>query len=127
LVPGALGAEALSHGASAQTWIAFAAGQPDVAQDAEAKLRAFASCYGQGVEDRPSQCQALAAAKILMEALRRAGRDVTRERLVHALETLQDFHTGLIPPVSYSATRRIGSSGAWIVPFAGGEPIWWDR
>jgi ABC-type branched-subunit amino acid transport system substrate-binding protein len=127
LVPRALAAEVLSHGASAQTWIAFAAGQPDVTQDAEAEFRALAARNGQGAEDRPSQCQALAAAKILMEALRRAGRDVTRERLVDALETLQDFHTGLIPPVSYSATRRIGSAGAWIVPFAGGEPIWWDR
>jgi ABC-type branched-subunit amino acid transport system substrate-binding protein len=127
LVPGALGAEALSHDAPAQTWIAFAAGQPDVTQDAESEFRALAARYGQGAEGGLSQRQALAAAKILMEALRRAGRDVTRERLVDALETLQDFHTGLIPPVSYSATRRIGSDGAWIVPFAGGEAIWWDR
>jgi hypothetical protein len=59
------------------------------------------------------------------EALRRTGRDVTRERLV---ETLQVFRTGLVSPVSYSATRRIGSDGPWIVPpLAGGEPIWWDR
>jgi hypothetical protein len=107
LVPGALAARALTHGAPAQTWIAFADGPP--------------------ADLEPSQRQALAAAKILIEALRRAGRDVTRERLVDALETLQDFHTGLIPPVSYSATRRIGSDGAWIVPSAGGDPIWWDR
>jgi hypothetical protein len=115
LVPGALAAAALSHGAPAETWIAFAAGQPPVTQ-----LTASHS-------PPADQCQALAAAKILIEALRRAGRDVTRERLVDALETLQDFHTGLIPPVSYSATRRIGSDGAWIVPLAGGDPIWWDR
>ncbi len=121
LVPGSLAGVALSNGAPAQTWIAFAAGQPDAAQNAAAQHGAFSA------RDGMAQRQAIAAAKILIEALRRTGRDVTRERLVDALETLQDFRTGLTPPVSYSATRRIGSDGAWIVPVAGGEPIWWDR
>jgi len=120
LVPGALAPAALSHGAPAQTWIAFATGVPDVRQ--------LVTLHSPTANDAaPPQGQALAAAKIFVEALRRAGRDVTRERLIDALETLQDFHTGVIPPVSYSATRRIGSDGAWIVPLAGGEAIWWDR
>ncbi len=127
LVPGALAAEVLWNGAPAQTWVAFATGQPVVAQDAAAPRGALAIHDVLTTEDRQSQRQELAAAKILVEALRRAGRDVTRERLIDSLETLQDFRTGLIPPVSYSATRRIGSDGAWIVPLAGGEPIWWDR
>jgi hypothetical protein len=127
LVPGALATKALSNGAPAQTWVALGASQADVEQDAAAQHGALAARDLLTTEDRPSRRQALAAAKILVEALRRAGRDVTRERLIDALETLQDFRTGLIPPVSYSATRRIGSDGAWIVPLGGGETIWWDR
>ena len=41
LVPGSLAAVALSNGAPAQTWIAFAAGQPDAAQDAAPQHGAF--------------------------------------------------------------------------------------
>jgi hypothetical protein len=78
-------------------------------------------------QDRAAQRQTLAAAKILIEALRRAGRDVTRERLVDALEGLQNYHTGLMAPVSFSASRHIGTEGLWIVPLDGGAPIWWDR
>jgi ABC-type branched-subunit amino acid transport system substrate-binding protein len=117
----------LSHNAPAQTWLAYTAGPPDIAADAVAEYRELAARYDLPRDDQPAQRQALAAAKIIVEALRRAGREVTRDRLVDAMETLQDFHTGLIPPVSYSATRRIGTDGIWIVPLAGGGAIWWDR
>ncbi|MGB8842603.1 MAG: ABC transporter substrate-binding protein, partial [Aliidongia sp.] len=78
-------------------------------------------------QDRAAQRQTLAAAKILIEALRRAGRDVTRERLIDALDGLQNYHTGLMAPVSFSASRHIGTEGVWIVPLDAGAPIWWDR
>jgi ABC-type branched-subunit amino acid transport system substrate-binding protein len=125
LLPGALLADA--RGAPLPAWVAFAGGLPDFIPDAASEYAAVASGYPLPPDAKPSQRQALAAATIIVEALRRAGRDVTREWLVDALETLQDFHTGLTPPVSYSATRRIGSDGAWIVPLGGGKPIWWDR
>jgi ABC-type branched-subunit amino acid transport system substrate-binding protein/mono/diheme cytochrome c family protein len=127
LLPGALAADVLSHNAPAQTWLAYTAGPPDIAADAVVEYRELAARYDLPRDDQPAQRQALAAAKIIVEALRRAGREVTRDRLVDAMETLQDFHTGLIPPVSYSATRRIGTDGIWIVPLAGGGAIWWDR
>ena len=127
LLPSALAADALAHGAPAHTWVAFTTGPPDVTVGAAAEYRDLASRYHLPSDRQPEQRQALAAAKIMVEALRRAGHQITRERLVEALESLQDFHTGLIPPVSYSATRRIGADGVWIVPLGGGKPIWWDR
>jgi ABC-type branched-subunit amino acid transport system substrate-binding protein len=123
LLPGALAAEVLARDAPAQIWLAYTAGPPDITPDAVAEYRALDLPR----DDQPAQLKAIAAATIVVEALRRAGREVTRERLVDAMESLQDFHTGLIPPVSYSATRRIGTNGVWIVPLAGGRPIWWDR
>jgi ABC-type branched-subunit amino acid transport system substrate-binding protein len=125
LLPGALLADA--RGAPLPAWVAFAGGPPAFIPDAASEYAAVASRYRLPPDEKPSQRQALAAVQVIVEALRRAGRDVTRERLVDALETLQDFHTELMPPVSYSATRRIGSDGAWIVPLRGGKPIWWDR
>ena len=43
-------------------------------------------------------------------------RDLTREGIVNALESLDDFHPGLAPALSYSEDRRIGSVGVHIVP-----------
>jgi ABC-type branched-subunit amino acid transport system substrate-binding protein len=66
-------------------------------------------------EDGSARATALAAAEILGEALRRAGRDLTRDRLVEQLETLRGFATGTAPPVTYTPTRRLGARGAWVL------------
>lgn len=67
------------------------------------------------------QAQAFAAAEILTEGLRRAGRSLRRETLVNALEGLQGFDTGLLRPVSFGPNRRIATMGAYVVRFEGGE------
>jgi hypothetical protein len=127
LLPGALAGDLLARGAPAPAYLAFPSGPPDITANAATEYRELAARHGLPRDRQAEQRQALAAAKALVEGLRRAGRDVTRERLVDALETLQNFRTGLIPPVSFSATRRIGADGIWIVPLGGGAPIWWDR
>lgn len=62
-----------------------------------------------------AQPTALAGAEILGEALRRAGRDLTRDRLIEQLESLRGFETGSAPPVTYTPTRRLGARGAWVL------------
>ena len=58
---------------------------------------------------------AFAAAKILVEALKIAGKDLTRERLLTALEGFYEFDTGLTPKITFGPNRRIGSLGAYVV------------
>ncbi len=58
---------------------------------------------------------ALAAADTLIEALRRAGRDVSREKLVDQLETLRNLDTGFVPPLTYGPARRLGARGAFVM------------
>jgi len=62
-----------------------------------------------------AQISAFVAAKILVEGLKRAGRDLSRDRLVDELEGLADFQPGLMPPISYNATRRMGALGGYVV------------
>ena len=62
-----------------------------------------------------AQISAFVAARILVEGLKRAGRDLSRDRLVNELEGLSDFQPGLMPPISYNATRRIGALGGYVV------------
>src|SRR5262245_31908790 len=62
-----------------------------------------------------AQISAYAAAVVLSAALKQIGRDLTRERLVEALEGLNGFQTGLMPKISYGPSKRIGALGAYIV------------
>jgi ABC-type branched-subunit amino acid transport system substrate-binding protein len=62
-----------------------------------------------------AQVSAYSAAKILIEALKRAGKDLSRERLIQALEGFYNYQTGLTPPITYGPNRRIGAMGAYIV------------
>ncbi len=63
----------------------------------------------QGVATTNAGMEGFMSAKVLVEGLRRAGPDLTRERLVSALENLRDYDLGGIL-ISYSPTRHTGSS-----------------
>jgi len=71
--------------------------------------------HGLDYRHSTAQISAFVAAKVLVEGLKRAGRDLSRERLVSELEGLADFQPGLMPPISYNATRRIGALGGYVV------------
>ncbi len=62
-----------------------------------------------------AQLSALSAARVLTEALTRAGRDLSREKLINTLEGFYQFDTGLTPPISYGPNRRVGALGAYVV------------
>jgi ABC-type branched-subunit amino acid transport system substrate-binding protein len=58
---------------------------------------------------------AYGATEILLEGIKRAGKRVTRKKLVEAIEQLYAFDAGLNQPVSFSSRRRIGLRGAHVV------------
>jgi cytochrome c553 len=64
---------------------------------------------------QPQQIGAYSAGLLLIEALKRTGRDLSRRKLIATLETVQGFETGLTPPMSYNADRRIGTMGGYLV------------
>jgi ABC-type branched-subunit amino acid transport system substrate-binding protein len=55
------------------------------------------------------------AASLFMDGLRRAGRDVSRERLVQHLESTNEYRTPLAQPLRYGPQRRIGALGGHVV------------
>ena len=63
----------------------------------------------QSVDPTNAGMEGFMSAKVLVEGLRRAGPDLTRERLVAALENLRDYDLGGIL-ISYSPARHTGSS-----------------
>lgn len=62
-----------------------------------------------------AQASAMAAARILVHALELCGKDLSRERLVTALEGLYEYDTGLMPKITFGPNRRIGALGAYVV------------
>jgi ABC-type branched-subunit amino acid transport system substrate-binding protein len=61
------------------------------------------------------QAVAYGAAKTFVEATKSSGRRLSRSALLASLEGLRDFRTGVVPPLTFGANRRVGASGAYIV------------
>lgn len=97
---------------------------PDLARMDEATLRLLAAPAGAGATQAPGAARvhagpvalgALRGARVLIEGLRRAGRELSREGLVEALEGLYDLETGFGPKVVFGPNRHSASPGAHIV------------
>jgi ABC-type branched-subunit amino acid transport system substrate-binding protein len=69
-----------------------------------------------------TEVTAYVALDLLVEGLRRAGRELSRSGLVETLETLRDHRTGLMPPLTYGPNRRLGTGGAWVVEVGAAAP-----
>jgi ABC-type branched-subunit amino acid transport system substrate-binding protein len=61
------------------------------------------------------QTVAYGAAKTFVEATKSSGRQLSRAALITSLEGLRDFKTGVVPPLTFGANRRVGASGCYIV------------
>ena len=102
--------ESLPHDISAQTRILFAF-------DFIRRLPASADTLDTRVILPPPEIPALTGLKLLVEGLRRAGRDISRAKLIDALETIQRFDAGNGSSLSFGPRQHVGFVGAQIVPF----------
>ncbi|HJQ31074.1 MAG TPA: ABC transporter substrate-binding protein, partial [Pyrinomonadaceae bacterium] len=106
---------ALPAGFGGKVFIALPTAPADVTAEGEGELRALASKYKFSLRHPAAQLSALAAAKVLAEGLQRGGKDLSREKLVTALEGLYDYETGLTPRLTFGPNRRVGALGAYVV------------
>jgi ABC-type branched-subunit amino acid transport system substrate-binding protein len=54
-------------------------------------------------------------AKLFVAGLQRAGRNLTRESYIAALEGIKDWENGITPPVSFSATDHLAQNSGFMV------------
>lgn len=87
----------------------------DITVEGQREMLAFAERHQLPRTQMPTQIATYAATKTLIEGLKRAGRDLTREKLIATLETFYQFATGLTPPITYARNRHVGAVGAFIV------------
>jgi ABC-type branched-subunit amino acid transport system substrate-binding protein len=93
----------------------------DQSQQAVAEYQLLAKKHGLSQRHLAAQINALGAAKVTVEALKLAGRDLSREKLINTLEGFYQFRTGLTPAITYGLNRRIGALGAYIVSIDAGK------
>jgi ABC-type branched-subunit amino acid transport system substrate-binding protein len=87
----------------------------DISEKGREEYRRLAKAYALPPDHIQGQAAALAAAKLLVEGLRRAGRDLDRLALIDGIEELYQFKSGFTPPLTYGPNRRIGARGAYVV------------
>lgn len=118
LLPGVSGGANLfgaPPGFDGKVFVSFPTAPADQTAEGIGEFRALAEKYKLPTHHLVAQFSAYSAAKILAEALRRTGKDLSREKLLAALEGLYDYRTGLTPAITYGPNRRVGASGAYVV------------
>jgi ABC-type branched-subunit amino acid transport system substrate-binding protein len=98
-----------------KVFLAFPTVPTDITPDGLAEYRALAEKYKLPAQHAAAQLAALAAAKTFVEALKRAGADLSREQLVTALEGLYEYDTGLTPKLVFGPNRHVGAAGAYVI------------
>ena len=87
----------------------------DISEEGSVEIESFGTRHRLDPAHRAAEIAAYATAKLFVDALRRGGRDLTREKLIASLEHLYGFATGVTPPLTYGPNRHVGAVGAYIV------------
>ncbi|MBA3243376.1 MAG: ABC transporter substrate-binding protein [Acidobacteria bacterium] len=106
---------AVTTGFRDKIFLSFPTLPSDITPAGMAEFRALHEKYKFAPRHVASQLSAFAAAKVFVESLKRAGRELTRERFVAALEGLYDYETGVMPRLTFGPNRRVGAAGASVV------------
>lgn len=118
LVPGSLATDDVARLPSRvldRTFIALPSVPADQSPAGLEEYRALANAHRLPATEMAWQLATLAAAKVLTQGLKNAGRAVDRARLVGAIEQLSDFDSGLMPRLRFGRAQRLGAAGVYIV------------
>jgi branched-chain amino acid transport system substrate-binding protein len=87
-----------------------------VGDDDFKKWQSYLAKYSTGEPLQVFHVLGIGSAKVVVEVLRRAGRDLTRARLKEVLQSLSGFETGILPgPITCSETdHQCLKTGAWV-------------
>lgn len=102
-------------GFKGKIFLAFPTVASDHTQAGVAEFLGLAKKYNLPRRHLPAQVSAYCASKILIEGLKLAGRDLSREKFLAALERIYRFETGLTPPITFGPNRRTGALGAYVL------------
>ena len=59
--------------------------------------------------------------RVMVEGLRRAGRDLTRENFIDAIETIQNYSLGIANPLNFNSQDHQGLEKVYFTQIRGGR------
>ena len=107
------GAFALPPNVAAKTFFSYPAALPN--QEDFAEFLGFTRKAGINLRSPAFQSLAYASTKVFFEAAKLSGKNLDRAALINSLEQLQNFRTGVVPPLSFGKNRRVGSIRSYVV------------
>jgi branched-chain amino acid transport system substrate-binding protein len=108
----------LSGGVGEGVWGLSLWPDPVNSQDpAVVEYREIVQKYGKDRDKTPNRYSLFGYfyAKLFVEGLKRAGKNVTRESYIATLEGIKNWESGIIPPVSFSATDHLAQNSGFMV------------
>jgi ABC-type branched-subunit amino acid transport system substrate-binding protein len=97
-----------------KVFVSFPVLPPDPGQLREGELADMLQSAQLVLRHPAFQLWAFRAARTLVEGLRLSGRQLSRERLLQSLESLNDFDPGVGPRIAFGRSRRMGVLGAYV-------------
>ena len=64
-----------------------------------------------------------ATAVVLVEGLKRAGKNLNRKRFINALENLKNWESGVFPPITYSRNDHAGVESVMLLQLQSGKQV----
>lgn len=99
------------------SYVSIAAPLGRIDRNAQAAFAKTRSRAGNDKSAILAEADAYSAAALLVEALMRTGRDVSRAGVIENLEGIRNFEGAMTPPLSFGPNRHVGSRGAEIVRY----------
>ena len=118
LVSGSLAGNALMtvpEKLAAGFFIAYPTLMRDRLAPAVSKLGELVNLQEVGPQEIQPLISAYVSAELFVHCLKNNGRDLDRRKLISALEKTYRFNAGLMPPLTYTLNRRVGTDGIYVV------------
>jgi branched-chain amino acid transport system substrate-binding protein len=104
--------------------VASSVPEPDSGEPGAVRAKQIIEKYGQGIQYGTYSLWGLSRAEVLVEGLKRAGRELTRLRLLQSLESLQNWNDNLLGhPISFDAENHLGLNAVKISRAEGGKLV----
>jgi ABC-type branched-subunit amino acid transport system substrate-binding protein len=104
--------------------VAMSVPEPNSGEPGAVRGRSILSKHGQGIQFGTYALQGLSRAEVLVEGLKRAGRDLTRLKLLQSLEGMKNWEDNLLGyPISFDADNHLGLNAVKLSRAEGGSYV----
>jgi branched-chain amino acid transport system substrate-binding protein len=104
--------------------VASSVPEPDSGEPGAVRGRAIIEKYGEGIQFGTYALWGLARAEVLVEGLKRSGRELTRLKLLQSLETIHDWDENFLShPISFDAENHQGLNAVKLSKAEGGTLV----